>query len=833
MKGIFKSCNVVAVLPSLLICLLFLFNSTPAYSDDIWYQNTDLAGKGNSSRTVTALATPTITPETRSIVLPLPDGTNLAVQITPTSLLSAALHARYPHMQTFRVSGENGISGTMEINTQGLYARLLTPSGVVQIVPEQHFSNTASDLAYRSTTAMANEKPVYNCGVEGHDHQDHSLQYLLDDNSRDAPKDTSEKRFGDRLKIYRIAISTSLGYRNAVSLGSPTAAKAFNQVVIALNRINQVFERDVSVRFELVSGEELMADSQSTFPGSNSSSLLNANQSYIDSRIGSDAYDIGHILTSNGGGLASVASVCDNTRKAKGASGLSNPTTEIFYIDLLAHEIGHQLGATHSFNGQSGFCAGNRQQHSNGSFADDDSRSEFLAASAVEVGSGSTIMSYAGICQGEDLQGAVNPYFHGRSVEQIREFIDGEIPFSNVRGDRCGRSETRSTLIPNVDAGPDYIIPKLSPFRLSASSNTAGTYTWEQMDLGNPSVSANMMHTDQGSGPLIRSMPGSSDGIRLIPFAEALKQNDMIANKGERLPSRSRSLNFRVTLRAQDMGVDQDDMRLSVDGDSGPFIVTAPNGSDTFDGLSIQQVRWDVAGTDQAPVNCANVEIAFSADGGDRFAEVLTPNTPNDGDEDVVIPNLPTSGGRIRVRCVDNVFFNYSVGDFSVAAAPGTATIAVSPLALQQFESNKTFTYTLIRTGDITTALTIRYRVEAVAAPSANPQDFQDNQLPQGQVTFEAGSDRAELTINVSDDSDIEDHEGFSVVLSSDDPDISMIDRVSATILDDDASPIDNTSNDSPSGGGNMGLLMLLILLTLGVGQNRLISNRQVHRNIG
>lgn len=132
--------------------------------------------------------------------------------------------------------------------------------------------------------------------------------------------------------------------------------------------------------------------------------LLDENQATVDSRIGNANYDIGHVFCTTGGGLAQTPSVGITGFKAQDASGLPQPTGEFFVSNYVAHEVGHQFGADHTFN------------------ANDPNR---LASSAYEPGSGSTIMSYAGVISpAEDLQASGDPYFRHHSFEQIIEYVD-------------------------------------------------------------------------------------------------------------------------------------------------------------------------------------------------------------------------------------------------------------------------------------------------------------------------------------------------------------------------------------------------------------------------
>jgi uncharacterized membrane protein len=138
---------------------------------------------------------------------------------------------------------------------------------------------------------------------------------------------------------------------------------------------------------------------------------------------------------------------------------------------------------------------------------------------------------------------------------------------------------------------------------------------------------------------------------------------------GEILPTYTRVLTFRLVVRDNKLGgggVDFAQVQFNVDGNSGPFLVTSPNTNVTWAGTTNQTVTWNVTNTNVAPVNCANVSILLSTDGGQTFLTVLLASTPNDGSESVTIPNTPSTTARIKVQAVGNIFFDLSNVNFVI-----------------------------------------------------------------------------------------------------------------------------------------------------------------------
>jgi hypothetical protein len=735
--------------------------------------------------------------------LPLPDGKFERVSAFESPIMTPELAAKLPYTKTYKVIGLDNpeISGRLDASPKGFHGFLNTDQGVVYIEPESSYSHNASSGAFRSfkKSKFPRSKHEYKCSVIGHNHSDNPLQSL----SQNRTQAFSMRSSGTTIRTYRLALAATAEYTAAVSSGFPTVEQGQAAIITAVNRINAIYEKEVAIKFVLVDNSNIVFTNTVTDGYTNNSGniLLSENQTKLDNVITPAGYDIGHVFSTGGGGVAVLASVCDDANdsspisnnKAKGVTGLGNPVGDPFVVDYVAHEIGHQFGAPHTFNAggiNSGACDdNNRENHgsTNGGTQ--------LSDSAYEPGSGSTIMAYAGICAPQNIQNNSDPYFHARSLEQIREFVENEIPFSNAQGGSCGTSISTGNTAPSAEAGNNYTIPANTPFVLTGNGDDVDAadvaslnYTWEQFDLGSKTTSYSDMHTDADTRPIIRSRQGTGSSTRYIPALDAILESNLTKYDGERLPTESRDITFRLTVRSGSSGFSQDDMTVTVDKDAGPFAVTAPAGGATLSGDSEILITWDVANTQTAPVNCTNVDIKYSNDSGQNFLTTLLDSTDNDGAESVTLPNETTSTGRIKVQCLNNIFFNVSVADFLINEVSLLAITADSANKIEGDTGTTLFTFNLSRSGITSGTASVNYSVTGLGENPATAADFIGNALPSGSVSFADGESNKTITIDVAGDTDLESDESFTVVLS--DPVSSSISSASASgvIRSDDAS---------------------------------------------
>ena len=586
------------------------------------------------------------------IALPEPNGGFADFMVVDSGTMPPELQAKYPNILSFKGSDAQGRQVRLDVSPMGFQAMVFDPAGVWVVRPEV----LGSGDRYLSFKRAELTVPGGTGKCEVHDsHVDPAGLNLI-------PSAEPMTQTGVTHRKYRTAVAANNRYIAAV--GGGTVAGGLAATVVAVNRVNQVYEYEMAIQLTLVPNNDLiMYPNAASDPfASNGTGVINNSTTVINDAIGVNNYDIGHVFTTGSGGVAGLRVVCGSS-KARGTTGLPNPTGDAFYIDFVAHEMGHQFGGNHPFNGSLGNCSGGNR---NGS-------------TAYEPGSGTTIMSYAGICSADDLQPHSDPFFHAISLQEITAFTENA-----STGGSCSANTPNTNTAPVINTASlttGYTIPARTPFLLSGSATDADTtdtvrYSWEEWDLG---PQAPLSAGDNGSSPIFRAYPPVATGVRLFPSLSTILGGAPI--KGETLPTTNRSLKFRLTARdlRDGNGTSQSaDVSLTVASSAGPFKVTAPVAGANWGAGQNQTVTWDVASTNVAPVNCANVDIDLSADGGQTWSVALADTVPNSGSASITVPSVSTTQARVRVNCANNVFFNVSPANFTVTQAGGTYTVGGS-----------------------------------------------------------------------------------------------------------------------------------------------------------
>ena len=596
--------------------------------------------------------------DARILLLPRPDGGSQAFEVTASGVLPAALAHKYPELQAFSGVAVDDPSTTVrfELHRNGLRAQVLGSRGRWIVDPIRGSAKNLSISYYSADLKRSSARGT--CRLQTED------RFVPKGGSPNQKKSLGGQRAarssGATLRTYQIAVATTGEY--GVFHGG-TTPDALAAVVTTINRVTGILEKELSISLQLISNnDEIIFIDPSTDPFSgndNANDLIEESQQQIDLIIGSDNYDVGHTFSTGAGGLAALGSVCASGFKAQGVTGSDEPEGQFFDVDFVAHEIGHQLGADHTFNGSNGNCTNGSRYY----------------LSAYEPGSGSTIQAYAGLCSADNLQGAADPIYHSASFDEITLFLaEGE-------GGSCGVVTSTNNTPPSVDAGADYSVPKATPLVITGSGSDAEqnalTYLWEQRDLG---PQAALSAGDDGEIPLFRVLTPQSNPSRYLPALGNVVSGNY--SDAEKLPQLARELDMRLTVRDGAGGVASDDMVIFVTASAGPFVLTSPNGGENVGASST--IGWDPAGTTASPVNVSEIEILLSIDGGATFDRSLG-TTANDGFEVITFPSgITTNSARLMLRAVNNIFYDVSDDDFVLKSdrlvPPAPTSLVATPL---------------------------------------------------------------------------------------------------------------------------------------------------------
>jgi hypothetical protein len=594
--------------------------------------------------------------------LPTPDGAFTRFRIVESPIMSEELAAQYPEIKTYRGQGLDDPTATMrfEITSQGFSAMTISEQGTLFVDPYAHDDDLDHYVAYDKRDYRRADSRFECLTSEAGAGQKDSGSQAVDSNEMGratAALEAASEPYGSMLRTFDLALNGTAEYNS--TLGGIDAARA--TMTRTLNRVNLIYERDLAIRLRLVYSRIYGNPDTDPYTNGDVDKMLTENQRTLDGDFGSGNYDIGHVLGSQPGGgssgKASLGAVCVRGQKARGVTTSANPSGDAFDVDFVAHEIGHQFSANHTFN------ASIMTRGADGKFVNNCNPGTRAAGAAYEPGSGSTIMGYAGTCGAVDLQPNSDDYFHAASIREIIKFVDGG---------KCADEIATGANQPVVNAPLSYTIPRSTPFTLTATASDpdgdALSYAWEQFDLG--PASPPDTDADGNNRPIFRSFRPRGNPARTFPqWSDILNGT---STPGEALPTQSGALTFALTVRDNRSGGGSVTIKrtiVEVDASAGPLTVTSPPATPSDAPLilttfSTYTVTWNVANTDTL---ASRVRIMLSADGGRTFAATLVASTPNDGAETVIIPNLPTSQARIKVEAVGNIFFNVSPSDFTIA----------------------------------------------------------------------------------------------------------------------------------------------------------------------
>lgn len=558
-------------------------------------------------------------------------GEQIAFKIYETNILSSGLARKYPGVTSYK--GEGLVDASQKIrfsiSHKGIQSMITNSNGKAPVFMQK--GNTNSYVVY-----------------SGKDHLSKTKNFICKTIPEVMEASTLTRKLVDDqvLRKFRVAIAASgefTTYHGGTKLDAIAAINA------TLTRVNGVFERDLGVTLELIANtdEVIYLDSETDpFTGGLSSQA----QTTITSVIGEANYDIGHLFNQKDdtldGNSGFIGSVCKDNQKGSAYTTFSTPEGDEFDIDLVAHEMGHQLGANHTFS-----------HISEGTLVQ------------VEPGSGTTIMGYAGITGVNNVASNSDDYFHYASIVQIRDYLQTI---------SCAEIIPLTNNPPVLTTLNDYTIPVGTAFVLNGEATDTDvsdilSYTWEQIDNG--IVTQSSFGPNSPTGAMFRSLPPTLVSERYFPkISRVLTGNLTEVNPAEggdweTVSNIERSLNFSLTVRDNVLNGGQlvsDEVSVSVSNEAGPFLVTSQSATATYEAGEVQTITWEVANTNLAPIFAQTVDIFLSTDGGLTYPTIIAQGVPNNGSYDVVIPGQATTTGRIMVKASDNIFFAVNAVDFTI-----------------------------------------------------------------------------------------------------------------------------------------------------------------------
>lgn len=578
--------------------------------------------QGNNSGLNTSKSSNTI------ISFPTADGRLEKFNITESSVFHPELQEKYPEIRSYIAKGIETPSAVLRFSLspyKGLSGVVLGKN-VAEIIEPVSGHKNQFNVSKISDLGKVKE---FSCST-------------IDELSSLTNKSSSNLKNADDSirRMYTIAISVTGEY---ATFHGGTLAGVNAALAATLTNVNAVFENDLNVTLQLNSNnDDVIYLNAATDPYSSFGNYSGELQFTLDSEIGDANYDIGHLLAASGfdGNAGCIGCVCDSGIKGRGYTSSDAPGGFNFDIDLVAHELGHQFGANHTWT--HGGNEGTNVQ--------------------MEPGSGSSIMGYAGITGSTNVQVHSDPYFHSISIEQVTNFI---------KTTTCAIETNTGNTTPIANAGPDLTLPVGTPFKLVGSGSDADgdnlTFCWEQIDEDNALTTFPDPNNSSSNSVLFRSFPPSSSSVRYFPNLSDVKFG-VNANQWEKVPNVSRTANFRLTVRDNRAGGannSSDDMQVTFDDSFGPFVITSQNIPNQFWASGTNEtITWSVNNTNTIS-GAANVNVLLSTDDGETY-NIIAEDVPNNGSYNLIVPNTPATSCYVMVEAANETFFAINSEPFAI-----------------------------------------------------------------------------------------------------------------------------------------------------------------------
>lgn len=573
---------------------------------------------------------------TSNIIISFPneEGNFERFRVFETEIMHPDLAIKYPMIKSYVAQGVDDLTATMHFSITQFGLHTMTLSGKRNDVFIDAYTTNANYYIVYTKSSVTDSTFDFECFT---DEGDFRNSVTTQEQMRN---DTDDKR----LRTFRLALSCNAEYGNIFAVNTGTEkADITAQMVITMNRVNGIYERDLAITMQFVADNDLILYYGNTNSDPWSGEYNGTTQIEIDDKIGDGNYDIGHNFNTSGGGNAGcIGCVCTSGTKGRGYTGRPDPTGDPFDIDYVAHEMGHQFGGYHTMNTCSRSGSG---------------------ATEVEPASGSSIMGYAGICN-TNVQSNSDAHFNYVNIRDISANVQGGVS-------TCAVITNLVNNPPTANAGIDYIIPKSTPYILEGiATDPEGlgslTYSWSQNDP-EQSPGNGPPQSSYTVGPMYRTLYPTTSPNRYMPkFSDVL--NASLTPTWEVTPAVGRDMEFAFLVRDNDILGGQtaaDLMSVTVASGSGPFLVLSQNTAETWEAGTNETISWNVSSTDVAPVNATNVDILMTDDQGASFTSIVT-NVPNTGSYAITVPNVTTSTARIMIRASNNIFYAINGADITI-----------------------------------------------------------------------------------------------------------------------------------------------------------------------
>ncbi|OCA79593.1 hypothetical protein BBH99_05885 [Chryseobacterium contaminans] len=483
-----------------------------------------------------------------------------------------------------------------------------------------------------------------------------------------------------KYRTYRLALSATGEYTQyfmteagvpATATDDEKRAPALAAMNNTMTRVNGIFQKDFAIKAIIQDLPNIIFINPTSDPYTGNLNLQL--QQTLTQQVGNANYDMGHVFNAAGGNgnAGGIGTTCVNpatsTSLAKGSAFTQNttPKGDAFDIDYVAHEMGHQLGANHTFS-----------HTSEGSGVN------------IEPGGGTTIMGYAGIT-GDNVQAFTDAYFHYSSINQVLNKLDSKTT--------CGvwQDITTNTAPVISPLNATYSIPKGTAYYLDATATDADplNYTWEQYDSvdGVHSISGDTGWGYNSHGALTRSYFGTTSGRRYFPSLPSVMSGKLTdKDKWESVSYVPRLLNYAVTVRDGNVTPMLVSAETKVDvKQDGPFKFKGLTDASVLYNNATNTISWDVVNTNNAPYNVANVKIEYTTDltNGASWTELVA-STPNTGSYTAQMPSGLTGAIKLRISAIGNIFYAVSP-KVTIGAAPTSTTAAPTGVAATAAEISK------------------------------------------------------------------------------------------------------------------------------------------------